>query len=176
MMPDGSAASSGPGGGLQADGMLVRMKEPMSLRLAAMQDLPRIKDVYGRIVDHMDETGIRIWDDVYPCEFFEDDIANERLYVVTAGEDVAAAFALCDSHPGEGFVQWRDGRGKALYVDRLGVDVGYRGLGVGGLALGHAKTLARKRGAEYLRLFVVDANEPAIRLYGRSGFVRRPGV
>ena len=39
-----------------------------------------------------------------------------------------------------------------------------------------AKETAKKLGAEYLRLFVVDINEPAIQLYIKNGFIKRNGV
>ena len=42
--------------------------------------------------------------------------------------------------------------------------------------LAEARELAGALGAEYLRLFVVDINEPAIRLYGKKGFIKAAGI
>ena len=39
-----------------------------------------------------------------------------------------------------------------------------------------AKRIAKTLGAEYLRLFVVDINEPAIQLYTKNDFVKVDGV
>ncbi len=39
-----------------------------------------------------------------------------------------------------------------------------------------AKEAAKKLGAEYLRLFVVDINKPAINMYAKNGFIRVNGV
>ena len=39
-----------------------------------------------------------------------------------------------------------------------------------------AAVLAKEKGAEYLRLFVVDINKPAIQLYRKNGFVQAEGV
>lgn len=148
----------------------------MECRLAAEEDLPQIKRMYRAIIERMDADGIRIWDDVYPCEFFQGDIEHGRLYLLTEGDEMVAAFALSDSNPGESSVKWSDAQAKACYLDRLGVNVRFARRGIGSAALRRAQDLARKRGARYLRLFVVDVNVPAINLYRKSGFSQADGV
>lgn len=67
----------------------------MDFRLAGMQDLLQLKDVYKQIVKNMDEQDIQIWDDIYPCEFFEEDIKNNQLYVLlNNGEIVSLLFCV----------------------------------------------------------------------------------
>ena len=148
----------------------------MDFRLAVIQDLPQIKSMYRDIIRKMEENQIAIWDEVYPCDFFEEDIRENRLYLMLEGSEIVSAFALCGSSSGESRMDWEHPSGKALYLDRLGVHAGYQGKGVGGLALTKAKETARALGAEYLRLFVVDSNAPAIRLYSKNGFSRAPGI
>lgn len=148
----------------------------MDFRLAVMQDLPQIKSVYKNIIKKMNNEQIQIWDDIYPCEFFDEDIRNNRLYVLQNNDDIVSAFTLCDTNSGEKAVEWQDNLCKALYLDRLGVNVNYSRMGIGSLMLERAKETAKKSGAEYLRLFVVDINEPAIRLYIKNGFIMGNGV
>lgn len=148
----------------------------MDFRRAVMQDLPQLKAVYRDIIKDMNHHDIPIWDDIYPCEFFEDDIKNNRLYLLTNDRDIVSAFALCDSSEGEKAVNWENNDQKALYLDRLGVSVNYRGKGIGSLMLVKAREAAKVSGVQYLRLFVVDINEPAARLYARNGFMRVEGV
>lgn len=148
----------------------------MDFRLAAMQDLPRLKAVYKDIIQDMNDKQIQIWDDVYPCGFFEEDIANGRLYVLCDNAELVSAFALCDKNAGEKSVRWRDECGKALYLDRFGVNVNYSGKGIGSFMLTKAKETAKSAGAEYLRLFVVDINKPAIRLYEKNNFTKSDGI
>ena len=148
----------------------------MDFRLAVMQDLASLKDMYRRIVKNMETQGLSIWDDSYPCEFLEGDIQNKRLYVLLDNGSLVSAFALCDANAGARAVQWKDARAKALYLDRLGVDIHHTQKGIGRFMLAKAKELAKISGAEYLRLFVVDINEPAIKLYTKNGFVRAAGV
>lgn len=148
----------------------------MTFRLAVMQDLPQLKTVYEAIIQNMNDHQIQIWDDIYPCGFFEEDIQNNRLYVLVNDNELISAFALFDTNPGEKIVEWRDNQCKALYLDRLGVNVNYLKRGIGGFMLEKARETAKNLGAEYLRLFVVDINEPAISLYSKNGFTRADGV
>ncbi len=48
--------------------------------------------------------------------------------------------------------------------------------GIGQQMLNKAKEISKSLGAEYLRLFVVDINKPAIRLYQKNGFTKADGV
>jgi ribosomal protein S18 acetylase RimI-like enzyme len=148
----------------------------MDFRLAVMQDLPRLKAVYKDIIQNMNDNQIEIWDDIYPCEFFEEDIQNNQLYVLCEHCEIVSAFALCSTNSGEKSVNWKDSAGKALYIDRLGVNVNYSRKGIGSFMLAKAKEVAKTLGAEYLRLFVVDINEPAIYLYAKNGFTKARGA
>ena len=84
----------------------------MEFRLANVDDLPQLKAIYMDIIHNMNKENIQIWDEIYPCEFFCDDIANNCLYILV----------------------------------------------------------------EYLRLFVVDINKPAINLYIKNGFQKADGI
>lgn len=148
----------------------------MNFRLADMDDLPQLKAIYEKIINKMNKDNIQIWDEIYPCEFFGDDIENNRLYVLVETNEIVSAFALCDSNAGAEYVKWENKHDKALYIDRLGVNVNYIKKGIGSIMLHKAIALAREKGAHYLRLFVVDINEPAINLYIKNGFVRVPGI
>ena len=53
----------------------------MNLRLANDNDLAKVKAMYRKIIDNMNSNNIGIWDEIYPCEFFKDDIDNNRLYL-----------------------------------------------------------------------------------------------
>ena len=147
----------------------------MDFRLAGMQDLLQLKDVYKQIVKNMDEQDIQIWDDIYPCEFFEEDIKNNQLYVLLNNGEIVSAF-LCKTNTGENAVKWNENHAEDFYIDRLGVNIKYLKKGIGGLMLDKAKEMAKTFGAEYLRLFVVDVNIPAIQLYEKNGFLKADGV
>lgn len=148
----------------------------MNLRLAKKNDLPQLKAMYEKIIHNMNKNNIQIWDEIYPCVFFQEDIENERLYILTEGEDIIAACVLCESNPGEDHLKWQDVKEKALYIDRLGVNVNYLRQGKGELMLKNVMELAKQKNVKYLRLFVVDINKPAINLYLKSGFKQVDGI
>lgn len=148
----------------------------MNLRLANMDDLQQIKDMFREIVDNMNKNNINIWDEIYPCEFFKEDIEDNRLYIMEDNKEIVSVFVLYDNNAGENSIIWKDNSGKALYIDRLGVNVKYLRKGIGSVTLKKAIFLAKDKGAQYLRLFVVDTNTSAIEFYEKNGFVRADGV
>lgn len=146
----------------------------MKLRLANKQDLPQLKTMYKDIVENMNKNKITIWDDVYPSIFFESDILNKQLYVLEDDSVIVSTFCLCDDNIDS--IQWKEPAAKALYIQRLGVNVLYMQKGIGSKTLDEAKEIARKLNYNYLRLLVVDFNYPAINLYLKNGFVKKEGV
>ncbi len=147
----------------------------MELRRAQKGDLEKAKEMYARVVRDMDEHGLQIWDEVYPCEFLASDIDAGRLYLLCEHGEIAGAGALCSQLEGENSIHWRERNAKAAYIDRLAVAVGFRKKGVGTALLAQASQLARSVGARYLRLLVVDKNAPALALYTKNGFTRAEG-
>ncbi|WP_271809969.1 GNAT family N-acetyltransferase [Clostridium beijerinckii] len=149
----------------------------MNLRLAKLNDLPKLKAMYGNIIDDMDRNNIPIWDGIYPCEFFGKDIENNRLYLLVEKDDnIVGSFALCKSNAGESFVKWGNPNSKALYIERFGVNVDYSRQGIGSIMLKHAITLTKQMNVKYLRLFVVNINKSAINLYLKNGFKQVNGI
>lgn len=148
----------------------------MNLRLAVKDDLPQLKTMYEQIIENMDKNKIQIWDEYYPYEMFSDDIEKKQLYVLTENKDIVSAFALCDIIEGADCAGWEEQYARALYINRLGVNVDYLRKGIGSAALKAAITLAAEKGAGYVRLFVVDSNEPAIKFYTRNGFKKLNGI
>ncbi|WP_367565891.1 GNAT family N-acetyltransferase [Lacrimispora sp.] len=101
---------------------------------------------------------------------------KSRLYVLRKNDEIISAFALCNSNAGSDCIKWHSENARALYIDRFGVNVNYLRKGIGSIVLNKAIALARGLGAEYLRLFVVDINEPAIKLYIKNGFEKVDGI
>ena len=124
----------------------------------------------------MNKNNSKIWDEIYPYEFFGDDIKNNRLYVLVENNELASAFALCNSNTGTDYVECKNKHEKALYIDRLGVNVNFSRKGIGSTMLKKTIAIAREQDASYLRLFVVDINEPAINLYIKNGFENVDGI
>ena len=148
----------------------------MEFRLAVLNDLVQIKDMYRQIVKSMNENNIQIWDDIYPCVFFENDIKNNQMYLLIDNNEIISAFVLCNTNAGEKEVRWSHDAGKSIYFDRLGVNIKYSNKGIGSLMIDKAKEIAKSLGCEYLRLFVVNINIPAIKFYIKNGFEKADGM
>ncbi|MGB4609141.1 MAG: GNAT family N-acetyltransferase [Saccharofermentanales bacterium] len=73
-------------------------------------------------------------------------------------------------------IEWENINSKSLYLDRFAVNVNYSKKGIGSLMISKAKQIAKESGAEYLRLFVVDINKPAIQFYEKNGFRKAIGI
>lgn len=147
----------------------------MKFRKAEFNDLEKLKSMYRALIRSMEEKDVNIWDEYYPCELFAGDIEKGRLYILEDEGSPVSAFALCENAGGESALHWKYD-GKSLYIDRLGVDPEYQGRGIGTLTLKKAAEAAKAQAAENLRLFVVDLNFPAIKLYEKSGFTRAEGI
>lgn len=148
----------------------------MNLRLATMSDLPQIIKMYKKIITKMYDNNIYIWDEIYPCKYFENDIKNKQLYLLINNNEIISAFALCHLNNIAKSVNWTDKKASALYIERLGVNIDYLRNGIGCVAVNKAIVLARQMNAEYLRLFVVDNNYAAINLYQKVGFKKVDGI
>ena len=148
----------------------------MKFRLAEINDLPQLKEVFTEVTKNMTKTCGEIWNDYYPCELFEGDIERKELYILEDKETIVSAIVLCKNNPAEEFIEWQDKNAEVLYVERFGVNVNYQRRGIAGKTLRFALDMAREEKAEYLRLFVVDRNFPAIALYEKFGIERKQGV
>ncbi len=148
----------------------------MVFRKADMSDLPRVKAVFADITKDLIAKNIPIWDEIYPVEFFAEDIEKGELYLLMEGDVMVGAFALCAGDAGESAVKWKIPSAEVLYLNRLGVNVGYLRQGIGERLMKKAFEVAKHLGADAVRLFVVDYNLPAIRLYEKCGMTRAEGM
>lgn len=153
-------------------------RDGLTCALASPADLCAIQAMFSSLVSHMNQTGITIWNAVYPNEVFPEDIEENRLYVVRCGGDIAAVFALLEpfADPARSTVEWSEETDSAMYLYRLGVAVEHLGKGYACAAVEFAKAIVRAKGYKYLRLFAVDTNTPAVNLYLKNGFRKAVGT
>ena len=148
----------------------------MDIKLASEQDLPEIESFFDDVIADMQQKGITIWDDVYPYIAFPEDIEKQRLYLVRDGKTLLSVFALCEWSDGQDKVEWENGSAKPLYLYRFATNVKYLRKGIGQEVVKKALEISKNLGAEYLRLFVVDANTPAVELYKKMNFSLAKGM
>lgn len=148
----------------------------MHCRAAVSEDLLQLYAMFRKIIAKMNRENGQIWDEIYPCSRFAEDIQKHRLFVLEENGLLLSAFALWDSDAAAAHIKWEDAQAKAMYFGRFGVDVDYQRNGIGSIMLNKAMDIAKKAGAAYLRLFVVDKNKPAIEFYTKNGFQKAAGV
>ncbi len=149
----------------------------MEFRLAVLTDLPQLKTVYKSIIQDMNKRNLEVWDEIYPLlvTFLRKILEKNScmFYLITMRSFCFSWQSKILEH------HLLNGKTRAteyFYLDRLGVNIKYAGKGIGSYMINKAKEVSKSAGAEYLRLFVVDINEPAIRLYAKSGFKKVGGT
>lgn len=147
----------------------------METRLANESDLPKLKIMFDASVENMNKNGITIWSKVFPYEELPHDIKNKNLRLILDGEEIIATFGLFGEFDGQDCFAWQDKNSNAFYLGRVNVNVKYLRQGFGRIILDQAATLARKSGADFLRLTVGEINKPAINLYAGYGFTEVAG-
>ncbi len=147
----------------------------MKARPATQADLPQLNEMYRALVRQMARQGLAIWDEVYPCVCLPGDIRAGRLFVLEEGGAPKAAFALYRDEAAAAAMGWQAPAAPALYLARLAVAPACQRTGLGSRALRAAMALAAGQGAQYLRLFVVDTNAPALAFYRKNGFCKAGG-
>lgn len=60
----------------------------MEFRLARLEDLKQLKIIYKEIIKNMNKNNIKIWDDIYPCKFFEIGKVHQ-IYTDVTSDDIA---------------------------------------------------------------------------------------
>jgi ribosomal protein S18 acetylase RimI-like enzyme len=148
----------------------------MELRTANEQDLPALNTMFKATVEDMQRKGIILWNDYYPFEEFPSDIETQKLYVITHGDELVAAFCLYDAANGQDCFEWKDKNAKAIYLFRVGVNVDFQRQGIGALVLKNASEIAKRSNAKFLRLLVSDTNTTALAFYCKNGFTQVAGV
>lgn len=106
----------------------------------------------------------------YPTEVdVRYDLSADCLFVLTADESVIGAVSVVPVNELDGHAFWhiRDG---AREIARQVVSPAYRGHGLAAMMLNRTEDLLRSRGVTAVHLLAAVQNEPAVRLYEKSGY------
>ncbi len=148
----------------------------MGFRIANIDDLEQLMILYKLIMKEMCKNNIDIWNEDYLEKLFIEDIKNNELYVLLDDNLIISSFSLSSDNFRAKFVEWENNDAKAVYINRLGVHPKYLGKGIGSEMIKKSMDVCKKNNVEYLRLFVVDFNVPAIKLYQKNGFKGSKGI
>ena len=145
----------------------------MELIKATAGDLPELLDLYERVSDEMEKSGLRQWHwGVYPTEeMIRDDVEKGLMYIQRADGVIAGAVAIFDgvNEPEYAEVPWTGGVNPG-YFHRLAVDPAMQGMGIAGGILDDVQQILRSAGCDCVRCDTNDQNARARRLYTKMGF------
>lgn len=147
----------------------------MNVRLACVDDLNEIMELYHLVSDMMEDSAYDIgWrKDVYPTkEIVLLDIEQQTLYVLEKNEKIIGAIVL--NHEYEecyNKLSWQifADDDEVLILHRLCIHPQYRGCGK--FLIKQAIEIAKFLNQKAIRLDVLCTNKPAIYLYEKCGFL-----
>ncbi|WP_455660601.1 N-acetyltransferase family protein [Pradoshia sp.] len=140
------------------------MKPNITIRDAAIEDLPRIVDIYNSTIE-----GRMVTADLHPVtvesrvDWFRDHHPSTRpLWVMTEEEKIIGWLSFQDFYGRPAY--------KATAEISIYMDASCRKRGIGGAFLEEAIRQAPELGIHTLLGFIFGHNEPSIRLFKRYGF------
>lgn len=147
----------------------------MEFRRGTIEDLDHICCLIESAIKRMEAQGIHQWDEVYPSrEDFVHDIINGILYTVTENNRLIAIYVISTEYdPQYSNGKWECDGETACIIHRLCVAPEVQNRGIGRKLLSHIEDQLRNKGFESVRLDVFSENPFAIRLYEKSGYIRR---
>ena len=143
----------------------------LSIRRAALADVPAILALVRRVVPLMHANGNFQWSADYPDEaVFTDDIRRNHLWVAELDGAVVGVAALTQDQDAEYAQADWDAAEPALVTHRLAVDPAAHGQGVALALLQQAEKQAVAQGLRVLRVDTNSENAATQRLFPKLGY------
>lgn len=157
-----------------------KLTEPLSYRHAELKDIPRVMEIVADAKRSLKKHKVDQWQGDYPtAAAFEQDVANDELYVLCHGEDIAG-FLMVTSRPEPCYDDITDGKWSSdapyCVMHRTAVAAEYRGSGMAEYLVRCAEDISRKSGVKYLRVDTHRKNKPMQHLLRESGFRYRGNI
>ena len=146
--------------------------EISGLEKAAQSDRDEIVAIVGCAVEHLNQSGIPQWDEVYPHKNdVDEDIQKGQLYVARTEGQIAGIITLnqeCDPEYQNG--AWDYQGPDFMVVHRLIVSPAVQGQGIGTKMMRLAEAMLRESGIKSVRLDAFSENPYSLRLYEKLGY------
>ena len=157
----------------------------MTIRLAVVEDIPKIMLLVSKVVPLMRASGNFQWGDDYPNpQVFGKDITLGQLWVSEIEGNIAGVSAITnDQDPEYADAGW-DINEKAVVTHRLAVDPDRQGMGIAKALMEQAELVARASNITILRVDTNSENMATRALFpkigytfsGEIGLAKRPGL
>lgn len=142
------------------------------IRLATLEDLPRILAIKEAATNHLHHIGINQWNAYYPNQaVFTADIQRQELYVIEEDHLVIGAACINQRHD-EAYrtLSWKLSTDDAFCIHRLAVDPAHHGKGLGSRLMRYAEDLAREAHVNTLRVDTFSENFITQKLFDKFGY------
>ena len=141
-------------------------------RMATLEDLQEICNLFDDAVETMIQNKIFQWDELYPTKKdFRKDIEREQLYILD--ERIAAVYVInqrCDEQYIKG--AWKYADVPYYVIHRLCVNPAFQNQGIAGWTLKHIEEQLTEWGIHAIRLDAFTENPYAIKLYEKMGYAK----
>ena len=139
---------------------------------AARCDRDELLEIVRSATDHLNQSGVPQWDEVYPnAGDVDEDLINGQLYVVRMGGRIAGMVTLnqsCDPEYASG--KWQVDGPDFMVVHRLIVSPDVQGQGIGTRMMRMIEIMLRGNGIHSIRLDAFTQNPHSLRLYAKLGY------
>jgi ribosomal protein S18 acetylase RimI-like enzyme len=141
------------------------------IRQGKLEDLSHLLTILRQAVRHMEDQGIRQWDEIYPNEkVLAADLREESVHVAEISEGVCGFIVLNEiQSPEYQNVRWQYS-GRVLAVHRLTIAPIFQGRGLASLLMCFAEKKAAIEAYSSIRLDAFTENPPACSLYEKRGY------
>lgn len=139
-----------------------------------IKDLPEIIKLVSVCSEKMQMEGNFQWYEEYPTpEILSKDIKNGTFFIVLENNKIIGILALTyEEEPQYKDIQWKDEKGRALELHRMGVHPKWQGSGIGKALFDFAEKFAKKNGYTSIRLDTYCENKRMIELVELRGYNR----
>jgi len=151
----------------------------MNIRTAKTNDIEKILSVLESGREFLQFQGLSQWQDGYgPSRWVEEDIANERGYVLVSREDMICGYAALVEGVDECYENIKNGRWdnsheKYISIHSMAIDADFRGKNLAGAFMRGLIETAEIMGYRDIRIDTHPLNEIMQKVILRAGFVYR---
>jgi GNAT superfamily N-acetyltransferase len=151
---------------------MAQVRGTMKIITPNKKDLHEILNLVAACTQKMQGEGNFQWYDEYPTpEILLKDIENGTLFIIFDNSKTIGILALTyEEEPQYKDIEWKDKKGKALEIHRMGVHPKWQGRGIGKNLFDFGEDYAKERGYTSIRLDTYCKNEKMIKLIEIRGY------
>jgi len=144
----------------------------MELKLAEINDLDFINNIYINAIKNMIKNDIFQWDEIYPSRnLLKDDIEKKQLYKIIFDKNIISAFVLNKEYDKEYINgEWEYNGNNFIVLHRLCLNIQYQNKDFGTKIMLYIENYLKNNSIYSIRLDAFSKNPIALKLYNKLGY------